>query len=385
MTTSEHSRTTRLITSGRDANDNSLAHPVWPSSVWASPDFDTARAKATALRSPEFYGRHANPTVGAFESAIAELEGAEAALAFGSGMGAFASTVLALCSSGSHIVAARQIYSGCLSFLQGPCRRLGIDVTMVDGTAPGAFATAVEPGRTMLVIAETPSNPMTELVDLAEFGKVGGPFTMVDSTFATPLAQRPLEFGVDIVLHSATKGIAGHNDATIGVIASEAELIDTIWSYSIMHGAVASPSDAHSALRGVRTLGVRTAQQAATAHELAAWLESQNEVARVLYPGLASHPQHDIARSQMDTYGTVVAFDLVGGVDAARSLIDRVELIRRATSLGGPETMICHPASTTHAGLTDDERAVTGVTDGLIRMTVGLESPDDLIADLAWR
>ncbi len=342
---------------------------------------DDAHQRATSVRADEFYGRYANPTVRAFEQAIAQLEGAEDAMAFGSGMGAIATTVMALCSSGDHIVAAKQLYAGTLAFLQGPCARFGIEVTFVDGTVPGALGDAVRPGRTMLVLAETPSNPRLELCDLDELGSIMAPFTVVDSTFATPLGQQPLAHGVDIVLHSATKGIAGHNDASIGVIAGEQELIDSIWNYGVLHGAMASPFDALNALRGIRTLGVRTAHQAASAQRLSEMLERHPGVGSVCYPGLASHPQHDLAQRQMQQFGTVLAFELAGGRRAVADFLDRVQLARRATSLGGPETLVCHPMTTTHASLAPAEQAATGVTDGLVRVSVGLEHADDLIAD----
>lgn len=370
------------IRAGRGANGASLAPALWASTVWESDSMDDAHRRATRLRADEFYGRYANPTVRSFEQAIAELEGAEDAMAFGSGMGAIATTVLALCSSGDHIVAAKQLYAGTLAFLQGPCARFGIEVSFVDGTVPGQLAAAVRPGRTMLVFAETPSNPRLELCDLAELGSITGPFTVVDSTFATPLGQQPLAHGVDLVLHSATKGIAGHNDASIGVVAGEQELIDSIWSYGVLHGAMASPFDALNALRGVRTLGVRTAHQAATAQRLGEALEQHPAVATVCYPGLASHPQHELAKRQMRQFGTVLAFDLAGGKQAVAGFLDGVQLARRATSLGGPETLVCHPMTTTHASLTAAEQADMGVTDGLIRVSVGLEDADDLMADL---
>jgi cystathionine beta-lyase/cystathionine gamma-synthase len=233
----------------------------------------------------------------------------------------------------------------------------------------------------MLVLVETPSNPRLELCDLDQLGSITSPFTVVDSTFATPLGQRPLAHGVDLVLHSATKGIAGHNDATIGVIAGESELVDTIWGYAVLHGAMASPFDALNALRGSRTLAVRTAHQAVTAQRLAEWLEPHPSVAGVWYPGLASHPQHDLARRQMHQFGTVLAFELGGGAAAVGKLLDRIQLARRATSLGGPETLVCHPMTTTHASLTPDEQLTTGVTEGLVRVSVGLEDAGDLIAD----
>lgn len=382
----------RVIGVGRGANGASLNAPIWPTAVWETDGFDAAAAAATQVRSPEFYGRYGNPTVRAFEQAIAELEGAELgradreavdALAFGSGMGAVTSTILALCSAGSHVVAARQIYSGTVAFLQGPAARLGIETTFVDGTEPGALAAAVQPGRTMLVIAETPSNPRLELTDLDELGAIKGPFTLVDSTFATPLGQSPLAHGVDLVLHSATKGICGHNDVTLGVIAGEDELIGEIWSYSILHGATASPYDAGNALRGIRTLHVRLAHQAATALRLAEFLSDHPAVAAVHYPGLASHPQHDLAKRQMREFGSLLAVDVKGGREAAKAFVDGLTLARSATSLGGPETLVTHPSTTTAASLTAAEKAELGVTEGLLRISVGLEDPDDLIADLA--
>ena len=372
----------RAIRAGRTASGAALAPALWASSVWESESFDDAHRRATSLRADEFYGRFANPTVRSFEQAIAELEGAEDAMAFASGMGAVASTVLALCSTGDHVVAAKQLYAGTIAFLQGPCRRFGIELTLVDGTVPGAISAAVRPGRTTLVVAETPSNPRLELVDLDELGSIAGPFTLVDSTFATPLGQQPLAHGVDLVVHSATKGIAGHNDATIGVVAGERELMDAIWGYGVLHGAMASPFDALNALRGVRTMAVRTAHQADSAQRLGEWLEQHPAVTSVHYPGLASHPQHDLAKRQMRQFGTVLAFELAGGRPAVRALLDRVELARRATSLGGPETLLCHPMTTTHASLTEDEQADVGVTAGLVRVSVGLEDPDDLVADL---
>ena len=366
---------------GRAASGSSMAPPLWASSVWESTCLDDAHRRATALRADEFYGRYANPTVRSFEQAIAELEGAEDAMAFASGMGAVASTILALCSAGDHVVATRQLYAGTLAFLQGPCARFGIETTFVDGSQPGALAAAVRPGRTTLVLAESPSNPKLELCDLDELGSIVGPFTAVDSTFATPLGQQPIAHGVDLVIHSATKGIAGHDDATVGIVSGEKDLIDAIWSYGVLHGATASPFDALNALRGVRTLAVRTAHQSASARRVGEYLEQHPAVAAVYYPGLQSHPQHDLAKRQMRHFGTVLAFDLAGGRDVAARFLDRVRLAHRATSLGGPQTLVCHPSTTTAVSLTTEEQALTGVTDGLIRVSVGLEDPDDLVAD----
>jgi len=377
---SHHSPATRAITAGRAHSGQSLAPALWASSTWESDGLDDANRRATSVRHNDFYSRYANPTVEQFEHAIAELEGAEASLAFASGMGALAATVLALCGSGSHIVAQRQLYAGTSAFLQGPCARLGIDVTFVDVATPGAFAAAVEPGRTMLVIAETPSNPRLELADLDELGAIRGPFTLVDSTFATPLGQQPLAHGVDISLHSATKGIAGHNDATLGVISGDDDLVSEIWAYAVLHGATPSPFDALNALRGIRTLGVRTRQQNESARSLAVMLADHRSVGAVHYPGLSEHRQHALASRQLQQYGTVLSFE-VADEAAATKVLAGLRVARCATSLGGPETLICHPATSTHASLSADEQRETGVTDGLMRVSIGLEETTDLLDD----
>lgn len=370
------------IRAGRRANGTSLSAPLWGSSAWVTPSLDDARRMSTAPRSEHFYSRYANPTVNAFEDAVAALEGAEASLAFGSGMGAIASTVMALCSPGDHVVAQHHLYSGTHLFLSGVCARFGIDVTFVDGTAPGAFAEAVRPGRTMLVVAETPANPQLSLVDLDELGALAGPFTVVDSTFATPLGQQPLAHGVDLVVHSATKGIAGHNDATLGVVSGQHDLVEAIWGYAVLHGACASPFDALNALRGIRTLPVRLERQCASAQRIAEVLEAHPAVGTVSYPGLPSHPQHDLARRQMRHFGSVLSADLRGGLEAGRRFVEGVRVAQMAPSLGGPETLVTSPANSTHAGLHSRELEAAGITPGLVRISVGLEHPDDLVADL---
>jgi cystathionine beta-lyase/cystathionine gamma-synthase len=314
---------------------------------------------------------------------MASLEGAEAGLAFASGMGAVATVIMAFCSTGDHIVAQRHIYSGTQLFLQGVCPRFGIDVTLVDATVPGALADAVRPGRTMLVLAETPANPQLALTDLDELGAIVGPYTVVDSTFATPIIQRPHDHGVDMVLHSATKGIAGHNDATLGVMTGAAEVLEAVWAYSVLHGACASPFDAMNGLRGIRTLPVRIERQSATAMRLAEWLEAHPAVASVRYPHLPSHPQHDLAKRQMAYGGGMLAVDLAGGRPAGKTFVESVRLARMAATLGGPETLVSSPANSTHVGLSDAELEAAEIGPGLIRVSVGLEHVDDLMADFA--
>ena len=371
---------TTAITAGRDAS-GALSPTIWTSTTWQSSGLDETSKAAVSVHKTGNYARYSNPSVRDFERAIAELEGAEDALAFGSGMGAITSIILALCSTGDHIVAQSQLYGGTVAFLNGPCKRLGIDVTFVDGSMPGAFTAAVKPGKTMLVLAESPSNPQLGVVDFSELASIKGPYTVVDSTLATPLGQNPLAHGVSLVMHSATKGIAGHNDATLGVVAGEKDLIDAIWTYAVLHGATASPYDAVNGLRGIRTLGVRLAHQCNSAMELATYLPSHKAISAVHYPGLPTHPQHALAAKQMRQFGSSLSFDIAGGKDSARKVVDGLKLVRPAVSLGGPETLICHPASSTHVGVSPEDQATAGITQGLLRVSVGLESTADVIAD----
>lgn len=379
--TAPHPDTT-AVTSGRGGSGDSLAPVLFPSTAYEVATVAEQAAQVASARPDKLYSRFGSPTVRDLEAAVAELEGAEAALASSSGMGTVTAVLLGLCSSGDHVVASRQIFSVTYGMLAMHLPRFGIDVTLVDGTDAGAIAAAVVPGRTQVVLVETPANPALTLVDLEAVGSIAGPITVVDSTFATPVVQRPLEHGVDLVLHSATKGIAGHNDALLGVVAGSAELIDVLWGWQSAMGAMASPFDAWNALRGIRTLPVRVARQADTALRLARFLESHRAVTSVSYPFLESHPQHDLARRQMSCGGTVVAFEVEGGAEGASAFAERSRLGRIALSLGGPETLLTHPA-TFAARYTPAERAELGITDGLIRMSVGLEHPDDLEADLA--
>ncbi len=373
---------TVAVTAGRADTGGALAPAIWASSTFEMSSLDDGRKQAMRPRATRFYGRHGNPSVRAFEDAVAELEGAEAALAFASGMGAVCAVVLGLCNKGAHIVAQRQCYGGTTQLLAGVCPRFGIDVTFVDASRPGAFAEAIRPGETMLVLAETPANPRLDLVDLDEIGSLVGPIKVVDSTLATPLGQQPLRHGVDLVLHSATKALAGHNDAVLGVVAGERDLIDWLWGFAIMQGATASPYDATNALRGMRTLGVRFRQQSATAAALASALEAHAAIEQVCHPSLASHPRAELARRQLRHTGGLLSFDLAGGLEAGAAFVQAVRLARVATSFGGPETLVSHPASTTHAGLTPDELDASGITAGTIRVSAGLEDTDDVLADL---
>ena len=373
---------TTAITAGRAASGDSLAPVLFPSTTYTVDEVAEHAAMVRTPRPTKLYSRFGSPTVRDFEDAVAQLEGAEAALAAASGMGTVTAVLMGLCSSGDHIVATRQIFSVTYGLMLMHLPRFGIEVTFVDGTDTDAVAAAVRPGQTQVVFAESPANPALSLVDLDALGAINGPITVVDSTFAGPFVQRPLEHGIDLVLHAATKGIAGHNDALLGVVAGRAELIEPIWAWQSAMGAQASPFDAWNALRGIRTLAVRSRQQAETALALASFLEGHAAVTSVSYPHLPSHPPHDLAKRQLRTGGTVVAFEVAGGADATIACIERCRLARIALSLGGPETLLTHPA--TIAGrYTPAERVELGITDSLVRMSVGLEHVDDLRADLA--
>jgi cystathionine beta-lyase/cystathionine gamma-synthase len=374
---------TRAIRAGRADNDTALAPILWATTTFVTPTVAEGRRMATMAGANRFYTRYGNPTVRAFEEAIATLENAEDARAFASGMGAITAVVLGLCSTGDHVVAQKQLYSGTQLLLQGTCARFGIDVTFVDGFAPGSFAAAVKPGKTVLVIAETPANPRLGIVDLDELAQIRGPMKVVDSTFATPMLQRPLDHGIDLVVHSATKAIAGHNDATLGVVAGSKDLLAWLWNFAVLQGANASPFDAMNGLRGLRTLGVRIRQQTENAQRLAEMLEAHPAVSAVSYPGLPSHPQHELAKRQMTMPGGLLAFDLAGGLDAGVRFVEGTKIAQLATSLGGPETLVTHPASTTHVGLLPEELEEAGIHPGTIRVSAGLEHIDDLLADFA--
>jgi len=371
---------TRAILGGRSWSGDSLAPVLFPSTTYEVDSVDDHRQMAGTARPAHYYSRFGSPSVQEFEQAVALLEGAEAALASASGMAAVTGVVFGLCSSGDHIVVQRQLFSVTSTLFTAHCPRFGIDVTFVDGTDTAQFAEAIRPGRTQLVFVETPANPALSLTDIEAVSALPGPFTVVDSTFATPVLQQPLARGADLVLHAATKGLAGHNDALLGVVAGSRDLIDAIWGWHVVQGGQASPFDAWNGLRGIRTLGVRVRQQCASARALAEHLEGHEAVAAVSYPGLDSHPQRDLARRQMSAGGTLLAVELAGGFEAARRFCEATRLARIALSLGGPETLVTHPA-TIVSHLTPDERAGLGISDGLVRVSVGLEDIADLVAD----
>jgi cystathionine gamma-lyase len=333
------------------------------------------------------YSRTANPTRDALQAAVANLEGGAAGFGFASGMAATA-TVLELLDSGSHIVAMHDLYGGSYRLMENVRKRsAGHDVSFVDLTRPSELEAAVRP-NTRLVWVETPTNPLLKLVDLSAIAGMArklGLLSVCDNTFATPFIQRPLEHGFDIVVHSTTKYLNGHSDAVGGaaVVRADPGLQERVAYLQNAIGGVSGPFDSFLTLRGIKTLALRMERHCANAMSVASFLEGHEKVRKVFYPGLASHPQHALARKQMvGGFGGIVTAELRGTLDDARRMLERCELFSLAESLGGVESLIEHPGLMTHASLPPAMRASLGISDGLIRLSVGVEAVDDLIADL---
>ena len=383
--THEKGRSTRAVHAGTEANEtSSVAMPIFQSSTFRFRDVDEGRALSEATAPSHLYTRWGNPTTRAAELAVADLEGAEAALCFSSGMAAGSTAVLASVTGGDHVVVAASLFAGMIELFERVLPRFGVDATFVDGTDLAAFEAAIG-DRTTLLYVETPANPtlaLTDLAGVAALAKAKGCFTIADNTWASPINQRPLELGIDAVVHSATKYLGGHTDVVSGAAAGSREWIDRVWPMLKVLGGCPSPHDAYLLQRGIKTITLRVDRQNATALELAAFLEEHPHVERVHYPGLESHPQHELAARQMPGgFGGMLAFEVEGGFDAGRAVLERLELAVHAVSLGGVETLAVHPASTTHGPLTPEKRARAGISDGLIRVSVGLEDAADLIDD----
>lgn len=330
------------------------------------------------------YSRTNNPTRQTLEACVAALEGGEHGMAFGSGCAASTTLFLTL-SAGDHVVASDDVYGGTFRILDKVMKPLGIETSWVDMTNPENVAAAMRP-ETKLVFVETPTNPMLKIVDIAAMVKIahaGGAKVAVDNTFATPVLQRPLRMGADVVVHSMTKYLNGHSDVVGGIaVSSDAALVEKLRFLQNSVGAVPSPFDCFLVLRGLKTLAVRMKGHVESAQKIAAFLEARPEVERVYYPGLASHPQHALAMKQMSGPGGMISFVVKGGLPAARRFLEKTELFTLAESLGGVESLIEHPAIMTHGSVPKAQREALGIVDGFIRLSVGLEGVDDLIADL---
>jgi cystathionine gamma-lyase len=374
---------TRVIHGGQapDPATGAVMPPIYATSTFAQ--------ESPGVHKGLDYGRSHNPTRWALERCVADIESGGAAYAFASGLAAIAA-VLELLPAGSHIVAGDDMYGGTYRLFERVRRvSAGHEFTYVDLTDPLALANALRP-ETKMVWVETPTNPMLKLADLhaiAQLCRERGVMTVCDNTFASPINQRPLELGIDIVVHSTTKYMNGHSDVIGGVAVVGGHAHQQAWRERLGFiqnavGAIQGPFDSFLVLRGIKTLALRIERSSANAMELAGWLESQRKVSRVYYPGLASHPQHDLARRQMHGYGGIISIDLDTDLAGARRFLERCEVFTLAESLGGVESLIEHPAIMTHATIPPEQRAQLGIGDGLIRLSVGIEHVADQRADL---
>jgi methionine-gamma-lyase len=364
---------------------NSVTPPIWQTTTFRADSSEHFAEIAAATHPSEFYTRYGNPTHRQVEALMTALEGGQAALVTGSGMGAIFAAVMSMLQSGDHVVAQRNLYPGSLTLLNELLPRWGIGCTFVDQTDTPAFADALRP-NTKLIYAETPTNPLMHITDLsaiASLARERGISTIVDNTFATPINQRPLAYGVEAVVHSATKYLGGHHDLTAGVLVASRSFIERAWKFAIVAGATLSPFDAWLLLRGLRTLGLRVERHNSNALALARMLEAHRGVERVNYPGLESHPQHQLARQQMSGFTGILSVELRGGYRAAEAFINSLKLAQYAASLGGYETLVVHPAAMWRQQVPVDLQPATGVSDSLVRISVGLEDERDLLNDFA--
>jgi methionine-gamma-lyase len=381
---------TQIVHGGNviDPTTGALVTPIYQTSTFVFKNAEEAADKFAHKEQPGayLYTRVGNPTQEQLEDKIALLEGGEAGLAFSSGIGAISTTILTLCSSGDHIVSTNSIYGSTYAFLSKHCKRFGIETTFVDGENTENIRKAMKE-NTKIVYIESPSNPVLALVDIEAAAKIAhehGALLLIDSTFASPYSQKPLKLGADIVIHSATKSINGHGDVIAGIIVGKKEVLDKVRFDGIMDttGACLSPFDSWLILRGMKTLGARMRITTSSALKVARFLEKHPKIEKVYYPGLESNPQHELAKKQMDDFGSIVSFEVKGGVEAGRQLMNNVKVCTLAVSLGDAETLIEHPASMTHKQIKREERLKAGITDGLVRLSIGLEDPNDIINDL---
>jgi methionine-gamma-lyase len=377
---------TLAVHAGEDLTENhgAVSVPVYNASVFAFADADEGAAIHNYQKPGYFYGKLGNPTQDALERAICEMENGAAALAFASGMAAISASVLTLVKSGDHIVAPNSMYSTTTILFEELHEKFGIETTFVDAAEAENYS-AARRSNTKIFWLESPSNPLLRISDfsaITEIARQRNITTIADNTFATPFNQRPIDLGVDVVIHSATKYLGGHSDLTAGLMVGKKEVVEAARLRTTkLYGGNIAPQIAWLVLRGMKTLALRMERHNNNAFAIANMLERHPKVKAVFYPGLTSHQNYEVARHQMRGFGGMVAFD-VGSVEAGKTLVNNVKVCTLATSLGGVETIVQHSASMTHAALPAEQRLKAGVTDGLIRLSVGIEDARDLIADL---
>jgi methionine-gamma-lyase len=362
----------------------SITTPIYQTSNFGFSDLDSLRRAFKDHSKGYFYTRYTNPTFEAIEKKLADIMGAQKASVFSSGMAALTSAILSLVSSGDHIVSAFDIYGGTFNFFANVLPRYGVTVDLVETTNAGRLADSIRP-NTKVIFFESPTNPLLKLMDISEVAKIGkerGIVTFMDNTFATPFNQKPIEMGVDLVMHSATKYLGGHSDLIGGVVAGGEEVMKKVMSFRYVFGGIPDPQSAWLLMRGVKTLKIRMEAHNQNGTRVAQFLEYHPHVDRVYYPGLKSHPQHGLAKRQMKGFGGMVSFEVAGGNDSLGKFLGRLHTCQLAVSLGGIESLICPPSLTTHRRLSQSERIKAGIKDNLLRLSVGIEDAQDLIHDL---
>ena len=368
----------------RDPSTGAVVTPIYETSVFA---FSRTKELIDAMSGKKggyIYTRYGNPTVRTVERKMVELEGAEDVAVFSSGMAAIATTIFTLVSSGDHVVSTRDLYGGTLAFFKEVLPKFGVEASLVEATDFDEMKSAIQE-NTKVIYAETPTNPTLKLVDVSKVAKLGkkkGITVVVDSTFASPYNLKPIQFGVDVVIHSATKYLGGHNDVTAGMVGGSENFVQKLKEMRKHFGGTLDPLAAWLLLRGLKTLGLRMERHNSNGVRVAKYLEKHPKVKRVYYPGLPSHPQYSIAKRQMKGFGGVVSFEIDGDFEETMKCVDNLKLCYLAASLGGAETLATQPVACSHYFVSAEDRKKAGITDQLVRLALGIEDPEDIIADL---
>jgi cystathionine beta-lyase/cystathionine gamma-synthase len=368
---------------GKDCH-GAVTTPIFQTSTFYFPTDDPITWEGKVPDGSFIYSRHGNPTISAVEGKMASLENAEAAVVFSSGMAAISTTILSLVKNGDRLVTIEDLYGGTFNLMRSELLRFGVDVRMVSTTDTKAMERELEAGAS-LVYLESPTNPLLKLVDIkttVDLAHSVGAKVMIDSTFATPINQNPIDMGVDVVVHSATKYLNGHSDLIAGAVVGGKEDMKLVYDKRIVYGGSLDPMGAFLLMRGMKTLDVRMQRHNANGMAVAKFLERHEKIERVHYPGLPSHPQHELAERQMRGFGGMVSFEVVGGRAGAEKLLRSLRIIKRATSLGGVDSLVSMPLNSSHSLLTPEERSRLGIRDSLVRLSVGIEDAEDIIDDL---
>lgn len=385
MSDQQHFDTMAVRAGQTRTHEGEHSEPIFTTSSYVFSSAAEAAAIFSGQQTGNIYSRFTNPTVSTFEQRLAALEGAESCVATASGMAAIMSTCVGLLKQGDHIVSSRSIFGSTVLLFNNFIAKFGVQISYVDQSDLESWEQAIKP-NTVFLFLETPSNPLTEIADivaLADLAHRQQCLLVVDNCFCTPVLQKPLALGADIVIHSATKYLDGQGRSIGGAVVGSKEIVgEKIYAVLRTTGPTLSPFSAWIFLKGLETLSIRMKAHSQSAHELAQWLEQQEQVERVFYPGLPSHPQHQLACEQMSGFGGIVSFEVKGGKDKAWQLIDNTKLLSITANLGDTKTTITHPATTTHGRLSDEERAAAGISDGLVRIAVGLEDLKDIKKDI---